>query len=352
MKVTIATVQAPFVRGGAEYLADSLANRLRRRGHLSEIVAIPFKWYPPQAVLDHMLACRLLRVGSNEPDVVVALKFPAYLTPFPNKKVWLLHQFRQVYELWGTPLSGMPDTPEMRSLRDVVRAADTHYLRQARRIFTNSKIVAGRLRRFNGVEADEVLYPPLEYPELFRPGPSEGYFFYPSRLNAAKRQHVAIEALRHTRTPIRLVLAGKPDQEAYGHELHRLVEQAGLQDRVTFLGWVSEEEKARWMSRALAAVYLPYDEDSYGYVTLEAFQAHKPVLTFTDCGGVHEVVEDGVNGLVVPPTPEALAEAMERLAGDPARARDLGEEAFATLGRHHIDWDYVLDRLLEPAEAA
>jgi glycosyltransferase involved in cell wall biosynthesis len=352
MKVLVVNVAAPFVRGGAEYLADSLVGRVRKRGHACDLVRIPFKWYPPQAVLDHMLACRLLRVATNEPDLVIALKFPAYLAPAPNKKVWLLHQFRQVYELWGTPLSGMPDTPETRGVRDVIRHADTLYLSQARRLFTNSKIVAGRLKRYNDLDVDEVLYPPLEFPELYRPEPSEGYFFYPSRLNPAKRQHLAIEALRHTRTPLRLVLAGKPDSEDYGRQLRRLVEEAGLQDRVTFLGWVSEEEKARWMNRALGAVYLPFDEDSYGYVTLEAFHAHKPVLTCTDCGGVDELVQDGVNGLVVPPSPEALAEAMERLAGNPAAARDLGAEGFATIARHHIDWEYVLDRLLEPLEAA
>ena len=164
---------------------------------------------------------------------------------------------------------------------------------------------------------------PLDRPELFGPGESGPYFFYPSRLNEIKRQHVAVEAMRHVRSGFRLVLAGKPDTESYGQELRRRVEEWGLQDKVQFLGWISEEEKARWMAGAFAALYLPYDEDSYGYVTLEAFHSHKPVLTFTDSGGTDELVEHEVNGLMLEPTPEMLARAMEEpLVGRRPRPRD------------------------------
>jgi glycosyltransferase involved in cell wall biosynthesis len=348
MKVSIVNVQAPFVWGGAEYLADSLAGRLRRRGHRVEIVKIPFKWYPSQAIAEHMLACRLISVGAGDPDLVIALKFPAYLAPYANKKVWLLHQFRQVYEQWDTPL-GMPATPENCGLRDMIRLADNASLGQVRGLYTNSKIVAGRLKHFNDIDVDGVLYPPLDRPELFHPGKCDAYFFYPSRQNQIKRQHLAVEAMRHVRGNFRLVLAGRPDAAEYGAELNRLVERWGLQNRVVQLGFISEEEKARWMADACAALYLPFDEDSYGYVTLEAFHAHKPVLTFNDSGGTNELIEDGRNGLILEPTPQALAAGMDALGADRRRARDMGEEAHQTLARHRIDWEHILDTLLAGA---
>ncbi len=349
MKIAILNVQAPFVRGGAEYLADSLAERVRGRGHQVEIVRIPFKWYPPAAIPEHMLACRMLRLEACEPDAVIALKFPAYLAPFPNKRLWLLHQFRQAYELWGTEHQGMPDTPENQRIREMIVAADNRYLPDARRIYTNSRIVAGRLKRYNGFDVDDVLYPPLDRPELFQPGEMGDYFFYPSRLNEVKRQHLVIEALRHTRSRFRLVLAGKPDNEAYGKHLQELIERWGLHDRVQMLGWITEEEKARLMNNAYAALYTPYDEDSYGYVTLEAFHAGKPVITLTDSGGTDELVEDERNGLIVPPTAEELGAAMERLWNDRPRCRDLGQGTHERLRELRIDWDYTLDRLLEAA---
>jgi glycosyltransferase involved in cell wall biosynthesis len=345
MKICIVNVQAPFIRGGAEYLADSLAGHCRHRRHEVEILRIPFQWEPPQAVAEHMLACRLLRLDTGDPDLVIALKFPAYLAPFKHKKVWLLHQFRQAYDLWGAELSGIPDVPEGRGLRDLIVRADSTHLRQAKAIFTISRNVAHRLKRFNDIDAEAVLYPPVDRPELFGQGDFDDYFFYPSRLNRAKRQHIAVEAMRHVRSPFRLVLAGKPDSEEYGQELKRSIEEWSLQDRVTMLGWVSEEEKARLMANACAAAFLPFDED-YGYVTVEAFHCHKPVITFTDSGGTTELVEHGVNGLIVDPTPEALAEAMESMWSDRRRAREQGQAAFETLARRGIAWDRVLDCLL------
>ena len=115
---------------------------------------------------------------------------------------------------------------------------------------------------------------------------------------------------------------------------------------MTLLGWISEEEKARLMADAFAVLYLPVDEDSYGYVTLEAFHSSRAVLTLNDSGGTNELVEDGNNGLILEPTAEALAEGMERCWADRARARDLGQAALETLARRHIDWDHVVERLV------
>lgn len=346
MKVSIVNVQVPFVRGGAEYLADSLGEQLQGRGHRVDQVRIPFKWYPTEAILDHMLACRLLEPGSGEPDLVVALKFPAYLVPFANKKIWLLHQFRQFYELWDTPYRGCDDTPRTRGIREMIRAADTRHLSEAKGLYTNSQIVANRLRRGNGLQPDAILYPPLRRPEMFRPGDAGDYFFYPSRLSSMKRQAMAIEAMRFVTSGFRLVVAGKADADSYQRELDDLVRRYHLEDRVQFLGWISEEEKARLMAAAFAAIYIPYDEDSYGYVTLEAFHCAKPVITFTDSGGTNELLEHGHNGLILEPTAEALGEGMERLWADPARTREMGRAAAETLGRRRIDWDHVLDNLL------
>ena len=94
MRILITTVQVPFVRGGAELLAEQLLGALIQAGHEAEIVAIPFKWYPAERLLDQMLACRLLDItesAGTSIDRVIALKFPAYLMPHPNKVVWLVH---------------------------------------------------------------------------------------------------------------------------------------------------------------------------------------------------------------------------------------------------------------------
>ncbi|HLJ94769.1 MAG TPA: glycosyltransferase family 4 protein [Gemmataceae bacterium] len=346
MRISIVNVQAPFVQGGAEYLADSLAQKLQERGHEVACVRIPFKWYPPQAILEHMLACRLLHIESGNPDLVIALKFPAYLLPFPNKKIWLLHQFRQAYELWGTPHQAIPNTPEGRRIREMIWQADNLYLREAKAIYTNSRIVARRLQQYNGIGVQGVLYPPLLRPEIYHCAGFGDYFFYPSRMNTLKRQALAIEAMRFVRSGFRLVLAGRADQESHLDELRNLVRRHKLEDRVTLLGWISEQKKADLMARCYAALYIPYDEDSYGYVTLEAFHSSKPVLTLSDSGGTDEVIEHGGNGLILEPTAEALAAGMEELWSSRQRTQEMGQAAQATLERYQIRWDHILERLV------
>jgi glycosyltransferase involved in cell wall biosynthesis len=110
--------------------------------------------------------------------------------------------------------------------------------------------------------------------------------------------------------------------------------------------WISEEEKAERLATALASAYVPYDEDSYGYPTIEAAHAARCTVTVADSGGVPEFVKDGVTGLNVTPDPTALAAAFDRLHGDRALARLLGEAARAQIGRLGIEWDTVVAKLL------
>src|ERR1700684_1330059 len=155
MKGAIGNNQAPFVRGGAELLAEWLSAKLQQYGHQAEIVRIPFQWNPPERIVDHMLAARLVRLANV--DRVVAFKFPAYYVPHGSKVLWLLHQFRQASALWGTPYQDIPATPAGHRIRDAVMDADRCYLQEAERIYTNSKIVGHRLNLYNGLES-EILF--------------------------------------------------------------------------------------------------------------------------------------------------------------------------------------------------
>ena len=154
MHIIIATTQVPFVHGGAEIHAHNLLVALRRAGHVAEIVAIPFKWYPPERMLDAMLACRLLdltEANGRKVDRVIGLKFPAYLIPHPDKVLWILHQHRQAYEQWEHPLSDMVYYGNGREVRDAIRLADTRLIPEARAVFTNSENVSRRLQHYCGL---------------------------------------------------------------------------------------------------------------------------------------------------------------------------------------------------------
>jgi glycosyltransferase involved in cell wall biosynthesis len=342
MKIAIVNNQAPFVRGGAELLAEWLHDKLEDYGHQAEIVRIPFQWNPPERIIDHMLAARLVRLANV--DRVVALKFPAYYVPHENKVLWLLHQFRQAYDLWGTPYQDIPNTPSGHRIRDAVLDSDRRYLSESKRIYTNSKIVGHRLRLYSGLESD-VLFPPLFDPKPYRCEDYGDYFFFPSRITAGKRQYVAVEAMAGVKSQARLIIAGQAETPEDLNRLMSVIHEYELEDRVEVIPrWITEEEKLRLLAGARGVVYLPYNEDSYGYVTLEAFHARKPVITLRDSGGTLELIEDGRNGRVVDGLDE-LAGAIDELGTDRSLAERLGQAAYDTIDELGISWDRVIECL-------
>jgi glycosyltransferase involved in cell wall biosynthesis len=347
MRILIATTHVPFIRGGAEAHAEGLRDALIAAGHEAEIVAVPFKWYPPEKILDNMLACRLLdltEVAGTPVDLFIGLKFPAYLIPHPNKVLWVLHQFRTAYDLWDHPLGDLLYSPNGAQVRDAIREADRTLIPQARAVYANSGNVARRLKEFSGVDAAPLYHPP-PHAEKFYTAPAEEYLYFPSRLNLPKRQSLVLAALVHTREPVRVRFTGTADRPQYADELKTLARKMHVRERVEWLGQVTEEEKRRLYAQALGVLYPPLDED-YGYVTLEAMLAAKPVITCADSGGPLEFVRDGETGLVAEAQPEALAAAMDKLWQNREQARLWGMAGRALYERMNISWANVVRKLL------
>jgi glycosyltransferase involved in cell wall biosynthesis len=340
--IVVCEAQVPFVEGGAEALTRSLVRELRARGHLAELVSLPFKWYPKDEILTHAAAWRLLDLteSNHRPiDRLIATKFPSYFARHPNKVVWLVHQYRAAYDLFGTPFTDLTESEPDVGLRARLFDLDHRMLAESRRLYSIAGNVSARLDRFNGLHA-ETLYPPPRLADQLHGGPFGDYVLSVGRLEGNKRVDLLVAAMRSVRSPIRLVVVGEGMQRA---NLERAVADAGVEDRVEFLGWVDDRLLVDLYAGALAIAYPPYDED-YGYVTVEAFLARKPVITTSDAGGPLEFVDDDVTGLVCDPSPDALADAVNRLALDRRKAADLGAagaERVATLS-----WDHVIERLL------
>ncbi|MGD0618381.1 MAG: glycosyltransferase family 4 protein [Bryobacteraceae bacterium] len=346
MKIVIATSITPFVEGGSTYIVDWLGKKLEACGHEVDILRFPFSEDHAE-VLQQLLAFRLLDL-SEHGDRLISIRWPSHLLRHPKKVVWFIHHYRSAYDLWGTEYQSIPNTPEGIALRDAVIAADNVGLCEAYRVFCNSSVVKDRLEKFNSVDA-EVLYPPLLSPELFYSAGSGDYLLYLGRLTRHKRQWLAIESLRLTTSRVRLVIAGQPEpgSEFYAEELQGLVTRNGLESRVEILArWIPEDEKRSLFANCLAVVYFPLDEDSYGYISLEACAASKPLLTTTDAGGVNELIIDGANGFVTPPDPELIAHGMDDLYNDRDAAREMGEAGQERIAELGINWARVLQRLL------
>lgn len=344
MKIGLVSSAAPLINGGARFIVDWLREKLEERGHQVETVYVP-NTDDPDTVLQQMAAFRMVRLEDYF-ERVIAFRPPAHVVRHPRKVVWFIHHIRIFYDLWDTPYRPVPDCAPQRALRAAVMRADTAALREAHSVFANSRVVADRLRRFNGVES-EVLYPPVLRPELFVPGDYGDEIVCVCRMEDHKRQRLLVEAMRHARAPVRLRLCGAGTNADYVRSLRRAAAEGGVADRVAIEDrWITEEEKAAYLRHALASAYVPFDEDSYGYPTIEAAHARRPTVTVADSGGVLEFVEDGATGLVAEPDPASVAAAFDRLHADRALARRLGANASDRIGELGLDWDTVVEKLL------
>jgi glycosyltransferase involved in cell wall biosynthesis len=340
VRVVVCSPQVPFLRGGAEILAENLTNELRCRGHEADLVTIPFKWYPRARVLTQALLWRLadLEESDGRPiELVVATKFPSYAVRHPNKVVWLVHQFRQAYELDGTPLGQFGADPFDRATRRSVHRLDRAALGEAKRLFAISSNVAERLRSTTGLEA-QVLHPPPQDLD-YRCDEYGDFVLSVGRLDRAKRIDLLLEAIA-SRPELRAVVAGEgPDRK----RLEELARKLHVADRLAFPGRVDTAELTRLYATCLAVYYAPVDED-LGFVPYEAFLSEKPVVTTRDAGGPLEIVSDRVNGLVCDPEARTIGVALAELASRPEDARLWGRSGRRLAEK--VSWDLVVDKLV------
>jgi glycosyltransferase involved in cell wall biosynthesis len=349
VRIAVLHPQTAFVRGGAESHTEALVRALRDAGHDADLVQIAGKWYPPSQLAHQMAVWRSFDITESnglKVDAVIGLKFPAYLAQHERKIVWLIHQHRTAYELWDHPdYADLKRQDDGATVRDMVWEADRVALGEAKRVFTNAKNVRDRLWSSLRVPAEPLYHPSPLAEELWGTdaGPLGDYLLFPSRMESLKRQSLAIEAMRHASTGVRLVLVGRgPDERVLREQAERL----GVADRVSFEIGVSDERLVQLYREALGVYFGPFDED-YGYVTIEGFAASRPVVTLSDSGGPLEFVREEETGLVRPPEPKAIAGAFDRLFADREGAARMGGAGHALVRAEVPRWPDIVTRLLD-----
>ncbi|HET7513369.1 MAG TPA: glycosyltransferase family 4 protein, partial [Gaiella sp.] len=326
-------------RGGAEIFTDELVTELRARGHEADLLSVPFKWYPGARVLTQAFLWRMLdleEADGRSIDVVVATKFPSYVVRHPEKRVWLVHQFRQAYELDGTELGQFGQSAEERALRRRVQELDRRALGEATRLFATSANVAGRLERSTGLHAEVLPHPPQALP--YHSSPSQGFVLSASRLDRAKRIDLLLEAAALEEGLEVVVASDGPDRE----RLEEIARARGLDGRVRFEGRVHAERLAQLYATCSSVYYAPVDED-FGMGPFEAFLSGKPVITATDAGGPLDVVSDRRTGLVVRPEAAEIGSAAVWLRDHEDEAAAFGKAGKALAGE--VTWDRAIARL-------
>jgi glycosyltransferase involved in cell wall biosynthesis/GT2 family glycosyltransferase len=323
--------------GGAERFYAGLVKAFRQIGCVADL--IPTEAHEPDVETIISNFQQASEIDLSEYDFVISTKVPSYAVKHPRHIVYLVHTVRVFDDMFNDrfPTANRHD----RINRAKVHHADFEALRRAKAIFAIGHEVADRLYRWRGLSA-EVLHPPLGV-SGFRSQPAEDFFFIPGRLHPWKRLDLLVAAVKASRLDLRVKIAGTGEQEA---QLRKLI---GTDHRIEMMGRISDSDLIEQYSRCLAVPFLTMRED-YGYVTLEAFASAKPVITCEDSGEPSRIVVHGQSGLVVPPTVEAVRDALEQLWTDQNAAALMGEAGREVIAG--FDWKQIALRLADAAFAA
>lgn len=138
-------------------------------------------------------------------------------------------------------------------------------------------------------------------------------------------------------------------EPAYFIKLSNLVTQLGLADRVNFHGHVSDKAKLAQCYEEATIFVLPSLVEGFGIVLLDAMSFGLPIVA-TKVGAIPELVEDGVNGLLVSPAdPAALAVTIDKLLTSPELRWEYGRNGLhlAQQDRDLYSWEAVGERVLQ-----
>jgi starch synthase len=176
---------------------------------------------------------------------------------------------------------------------------------------------------------------------LDRFGVRAPYVLFVGRITDQKGIFHLLEATRHLPAGVQVVLcASAPDTPEIEARLRRAVADA---PRVRWINEMVPVEVVTQLYSHAAVFVCPSVYEPFGLINLEAM-ACETVVVASAVGGILEVVEDGRTGVLVPPgRPEALAEALNRLLAEPARARSMGQAGRQRV-EAHFSWAAIAER--------
>lgn len=337
MKIIIPSIQVPFIKGGATFHIENLKKSLQEYGHEVEVVTFPFTFSSSTSIIDLIHFCSKQNFNHFDVDKIISLQFPAYYVQHTNKTLWIMHQYRAVYDLYEK----QEKTVELELLKNQIVTFDNNYLNLDKQIFSNSKNVAKRLRKYNNIDSTPLYHPPSDA-DNFYCDETYNYVFFPSRLEELKRQDLLIKAMQYTKTSIKAIIAGTGGKVK---EYQTLINKLDLNHKIKLIGEITQEEKFSFYAHCLAVVFPPFDED-YGYITLEAMLSSKAVITCSDSGGPLEFITNET-GFIINPTPEELAIKLDWIYHNKTQVKQVGRNGLELYKSKNITWNNVVQRLIE-----
>ncbi len=355
--------------GGFERVVDILDDALTADGYtvsrrVVKVVDLPLEVggldIPPEVFESHPEYFRYLmvrqafdRLDTGDADLVISTQPPSFSHVHPRHLALFFHHHRVYYDLEDVYVeAGFVDDPDLhRRAGQIIRQIDQDRLDAVSWFLAGSQTVADRLAHFGGQTNVSLFHAGVGVGDDAEPvpqtPPGTGPVLSISRMEFPKRSELAVAAA-HLMGERPMALVGTGSRERWVRHLdhvlaHGEADAAELSpaeiwcntgraaqvvpddfsSHVEFAGRVSDDDLERRFRDAPCVLAVAHDED-YGLTAIEAMRHGRPVIVCTDGGGLTELVVHEQTGLVVDPTPRAVADAIERLVTDRDLAAELG----------------------------
>lgn len=315
--------------GGAERFFRGLEAGLKKNGYDVDIINIPSNESTFENIIKNYDYAKNLDLSNYE--IVISSKAPSYAVKHHNHILYLMHTVRVFDDLFD-----FSSSVESFKKRALINKLDYEAISKIKYRFSQSYEVRNRLFRWIGFDS-EVIHPPLEFYD-FETASVGDYFFIASRLHPLKRIDLIIRAVQKSQLPLKLIIAGKGEDE------DRLKKIALGDQRIKFIGEISDVALKKYYSNALAIPFVPEKED-FGYVTMEAFRSAKAIITCTDSGEPTLFVKNFITGLVCKPNENDLSNSLDWAFNNKNRIQEMGINAYNSIKSIDINWEDVAKKL-------
>lgn len=369
------------ITGGFEFVTRRLLDTLEASGHSVRSASIPGiaddrsvrgvsvpdnVWAAaPEFFTYASLLDRFQGLDVSDADLVITTQPGSWGVEHPHKLAVFYHHHRVCYDLEKTVVDADLANSDLHPIASqMLRELDAPSIESISHFLVPSRTVASRLEAFNGIDPSKTS--PYHAGPYHAAGDFETtaeHVLCVSRSEFTKRTELFVAAAHcGFEAPAHLIGSGgrlnftkkyaadrcadiereadpwwsptgaEPDDSAVPH------------DPVAIHGWLDDGAVSDYYASASVVVAPAFNED-YGLTVLEAMSYGKPVIVCDDGGGLVELVEHGVTGLVVAPTAAAIATAARSITQDSQRATEMGEAALANAETY--TWDRAAKQLLD-----
>lgn len=394
MKIGIVKPDYKIV-GGFEIVVNQLKCILETSGNIVEIIGvdvtqpslrdIPYKvsslMYEqnPEFFKYINMFWKFMKMDLSGYDLVISTQPPSFAINHPNHISLFYHHSKIHYDLSALIQEVGLQCPNHRKAVEVIREIDTLSLSKVSVILAGSKTIKKRIEKYNNITNNvDVIYAGIDQDIYnYKGSISYKYPIVVGRHEFPKRPELFIAAMKKIPDQVARIVGngGRSEDLKKIDSLLTITNQLDINisddviwkrfsngyidnqylellqknkkklgdSNIIFTGRVTKNQLLNEYANALCVVCPAYEED-YGLTAIEAMAFKKPVIACNDGGGYTELIEDGVNGFIVEPNSDAIADALRVFIENPEKAKVMGLNAFETSRRY--SWSNTNKKLL------